>query len=80
MPKKWTRGERKEHLKEKYRHKREKFFTLVALVIIFVALLALLGYGISAQADPFLLIVLAVIILILVPVSVFLVDTIAWEQ
>jgi fatty acid desaturase len=79
MPKKWTRGERKEQLKERFRHRREKLFAMMAVVVVFLLLLALLAYGISAQADPFLLVVLAIIIVVLIPVSVFFIDMLHWE-
>jgi len=79
MPKKWTRQERKEHLKGRYRHKREKVFSIILLAVVFIFLLSLLGYGISAQSDPFLIMVLVIIVLVLVPVSVFLLDAIHWE-
>lgn len=79
MPKKWTREERKEHLKDRYRHRREKLFSMILLAAVFLALFSLLAFGISAQADPFLLIVLIVIILILIPVSVFFMDVLHWE-
>ena len=79
MPKRWTRGERKEKLKERYRTKKEKLFSMFLVAVIFLALLALLAYGISVQADPFLLIVLVIIILVLIPVSVFFMDVLHWE-
>ena len=79
MAKEHTRGERKEHLRGRYRHTREKLFAMMAVVVIFLLLLALLFYGISAQADPFLLVILAIIIIVLIPVSVFFMDFIHWE-
>jgi len=79
MSREWSRGERKEHLKERYRNKKEKFFSLVFLAIVFLALISLLAYGISVQADIFLLIILVIIILILIPIAVFFTDVIHWE-
>ena len=80
MARKWTRGERKEYLKEKYRKKKEKFFAMVAVAVFFLALLSLLAWGISTGADPFLLVVLLIIILIMIPVSIFLMDTVTHEM
>lgn len=74
-----TRDERKGRLKERYRRRRDKFFAMVLIAAVFLALLSLLAFGISARADPFLLLVLVVIILVLIPVSIFLMDSIAFE-
>ena len=79
MPKKWTREERKKHLKSRYRKKREKLFALVMIAAIFIALVSLLSYGIGAGADPGFLIILAIIILILVPISIFFIESLTWE-
>jgi uncharacterized membrane protein YhaH (DUF805 family) len=74
-----TRDERKKHLKERFRRRRDKFFMMALTAVVFILLVALLVYGVSIQADPFLLIILAVIILVLIPVSTFLMDTITFE-
>ena len=66
-------------IRGRYRHRREKMFSIIFMVVVFVALLSLLAFGISAQADPFLLVVLAVIILILVPVAIFFMDVLHFE-
>ena len=79
MSRKWTREERKQYLKEKYRHTREKMFFILAVAALFLILLSLLAWGISIRADPFLLIVLAVTILVLIPVSIFINDTLSHE-
>lgn len=80
MSKHLNRAERKEELKQKYNIAKERIFLLIFLTAVFLALVAILFYGISIQADPFLLFVLLIIIIILVPVSVFLVDLINWER
>ena len=80
MSKHLNRAERKEELKQKYNIAKERIFLLIFLAAVFLALVAILFYGISIQADPFLLFVLLIIIIILVPVSVFLVDLINWER
>jgi len=79
MPKEWTRGERREMLRDKYRRTRDKLFGIVAVAAVFLGLLYLLSWGISAQIDPFLLVVLVVVIIILIPISIFFVDIIAHE-
>jgi fatty acid desaturase len=79
MARKYSRGERREKLKERYRTKREKVFSIIFTAIIFLALLGLLAYGFWVEADPFLLIVLVIIILVLVPFSVFFMDVVHWE-
>ena len=80
MPKKWTRGERKKYVKEHYYEKKEKLFIAAALIVIFIVLFTALSYAIQVQADPFLVIVLIVAIIIMIPVSVFLIDSMMYEM
>lgn len=80
MPKKWTREERKKYTKKHYYEKREKLFMVAALIVIFILLFAGLGYAIQAQADPFLTVVLIIVIIIMIPVSVFMLDSVTYEM
>ena len=75
-----TRGERKEILREKYRRRRDKIFGMLAIAVVFILLIALLGYAIHTQIDPFLIIVLFIAILVMIPVTIFFMDSIAWES
>ncbi len=80
MTRKHTRAERRGRLKEKYFIKKERVFVLVFMAAVFMVLLAIASYGISVQADPFLLFVLVVLIIVLIPVTVFVVDLLNWER
>ena len=78
MSERWTRKERKKHVKAKYKEKKHKFWVLAAFIIIFATLI----YGIvyAAQVNSTLLLALLVIILIiLAPLAVFLLDLMFWE-
>lgn len=78
MAEKWTRKERKAHVGEKYKEHKHKFWVLIA----FLAVFAILIYGIvyAAQINNTLLLVLLVIILvILAPLAIFLMDLMFWE-
>ena len=80
MAKKWTRDERKRYLKEHYYENKGKLFAFAALAVIFILLLAALLYAVQHFPDPFLIIVLIAAIIVMIPVSAFLIDAMTYEM
>lgn len=78
MAKEWTRRERKEHVTEKYHPRRKKWFITALLAIVMI----LLVYGLVQtikMGDLTLSAAFFIAILVMVPVTIFAIDTIAWE-
>lgn len=79
MTKKWTRRERREHIKEKYSEIRQKIFIIIAFALIFILLAYSIYHTLSINGDITLLAVLVIVFFILIPVAVFFMDLMWYE-
>jgi len=79
MSKKWTRRERREHLKEKYFGIRKKVWVLIAFAALFIILAYSIYHLLNAGGDVLLLGLLVIIFLVLIPIAVFFVDLLWYE-
>ena len=74
MARQWTKGERRKRIAARYYHPRKKLFMLFVLVFVFFALLGAISYTIRVGADPFLIGMLVVALLLMIPVIIFVYD------
>ncbi len=74
MARKWTLEERKRHLREHYPEKRRKFGIMVGMVLLILVVSAALGYAIKSQNDVGLVLILALVLVVAVVATVFILD------
>ena len=79
MAKKWTRKERREHLREKFFEAREKAFIGIAFALIFIVLIYALQYAFATGADLVIKGMLIIVILILIPIAIVVADMVSYE-
>jgi len=78
MKKEWTKEQRHKHLREKYFKKREKFLTVFFIGMIFIIVLAGLSFAIQSL-NIALIAVLLLLLIVMIPFSIFVVDTVFYE-
>ena len=81
MARRWaTKKERHEHMRRRLVPKKRKFFVLIAIMVVFALLLFTLFEGIKTGMDPVLIVILLVAIIVMIPVSIFLIDLFFWVR
>lgn len=73
-----TKRERKEALKKKYYERKEKLWVLFGILVVYIILFGLLAHSIL-WVNINLIILLTILIVIFIPVSVFLIDSMMFE-
>jgi len=74
-----TRSESRSYLREKYYTAREKILMTIAVVIIDIVLFHALFYSIGIN-NPLITVIIALMIVIFLPISVFLIDSVYYEH
>jgi len=79
MARKWTLEERKRHLREHYPEKRRKFGIMVGMLLLILVISTALGWAIRSQTDIGLVFILALVLIVVVVATVFILDNQFYE-